>query len=168
MKQECDGREKIVELGKRLMLIDNVDEMIPLIAQEAKILTEAERCSIFIADTDNNILWTTHSDEIDTITIPLDSGIVGEVYTTKQSRVVNSPKAEENFMSKISEKVNYDVKNLIAVPIFNSKQEVIAVLELLNKNSNFDQYDIDTLSFLSNFVSGTLELWLREDMFLKC
>ena len=66
--------KRIAEFGKKLMTTNAIDDAIVLISDEAKSLVEAQRCSIFIVDSDDEILWTTHSDGMGKIVVSADAG----------------------------------------------------------------------------------------------
>ena len=149
---------QIAEFGKSLMSIDDMENVLELIADEAKQLVDAERCSIFIVDEEDKILWTKLSDGIGRIVLSLDSGIVGATYHSKEPQVVNKPYEDERFLASIDKKSGYKTKNMITVPIFNSKRNVMGILQLLNKKQfDFDDEDLDLLTFFANYVSGNLE-----------
>ncbi|QOP46553.1 GAF domain-containing protein [Sulfurimonas paralvinellae] len=150
---------QIAEFGKKLMSMDDMENVINLISQEARNLVDADRCSIFIVDNEDKILWTKHSDGIGRIVIGLDSGVVGDTYRTKSPQIVNNPYEDERFLPSIDKKSGYTTKNMITVPIFDSKRNVMGVMQLLNKNSrDFDSADLELLTFFANYVSGSLEL----------
>ena len=164
MNKAINNRTQILDFGRELMSISDTDKILELISTQIKTLLNAQRCSIFIVDKETDTLWTKLSDEIEMIVIPLDSGIVGETYKAKKAQITNSPYDEVKFMKNIDKKVDFKTKNIIAVPIFNSQKEIIAILELLNKKeSDFNNDDLDTLVFFANFVSAPLELSLMEN-----
>lgn len=153
--------QRIAKFGKELAQFDKIDDTLPLIAEEAKAIITAERCSIFIIDHQSNMLWTKLSDGIGRIAIGLDSGIVGLCASTEQSVIVNNPYEDERFLSKIDEKSGFVTRNILTIPIFNSKQNVVGVIQLLNKyNGDFDENDEGIMGFFANYISGTLELAL--------
>ena len=155
---------EIAEFGKELMALKEMDNALDLISKEAKRLANAERCSIFIVDHEDKMLWTKLSDGIGRIVIGLDSGIVGDTYGKKEPQIVNNPYEDNRFLKNIDKKSGYETKNMLTVPIFNSKQDVMGVLQLLNKSrSDFDTTDLDTLTFFANYVSGSLELVLMQE-----
>ncbi|MEA1983461.1 MAG: GAF domain-containing protein [Campylobacterota bacterium] len=155
---------QIADFGKELMALTEMDNALVLISKEAKRLVNAERCSIFIVDDEDKMLWTKLSDGIGRIVIGLDSGIVGDTYGKREAQIVNKPYEDERFLSNIDKKSGFETKNMLSVPIFNSKQEVMGVLQLLNKSRfDFDSEDLDTLTFFANYVSGSLELVLMQD-----
>jgi len=153
--------KRIADFGKKLALHHDLDNVLPSISEEAKAIVNAERCSIFIADPDGGLLWTKHADGIGRIVIGTGSGIVGSTALLKTPQRVNNPYEDARFLSKIDEKSGFVTRNILAVPILNSQQEVIGVIQLLNKyNGEFTENDEGIMNFFANYVSGTLELVL--------
>jgi len=155
---------QIADFGKKLMGVDGIEESLELIADEAKRLVDADRCSLFIVDKEDKMLWTRLSDGIGRIVISSDSGIVGETYKKKEAQIVNDPYDDPRFLQNIDKKSGYKTKNILTVPIFDSQREVIGVVQLLNKmRSDFEDKDLATMTFFANYVSGSLELILLND-----
>ncbi|MDF1876198.1 GAF domain-containing protein [Sulfurimonas sp. SAG-AH-194-L11] len=155
---------EIAEFGKKLASLDNMDNTLELIAEEAKRLSGAERCSIFIVDDTDNILWTKLSNDIGRIVIGLDAGIVGDTYKKKEGQIVNNPYEDRRFLPNIDKQSGFITKNMLSIPIFNSKRDVMGVMQLLNKSrGDFDEKDLDILTFLANYISGSLELVLMNE-----
>ncbi len=153
--------ERIADFGKKLSGLDRIEEALPSISEEAKAIVNAERCSIFMVDKAGGMLWTKLSDGIGRIAIGIDSGIVGDTVQKKAAQLVNNPYEDNRFLAKIDEKSGFITRNILAVPIFNSRQEVIGVIQLLNKyHGDFDDKDEGIMSFFANYISGTLELAL--------
>ncbi len=153
--------KRIADFGKKLAQLDHLEAALPTIAEEAKSIVNAERCSIFILDYSSNMLWTKLSDGIGRIAIGLDAGIVGDTVHTKKGQIVNNPYEDSRFLAKIDEKSGFVTRNILAIPIFNSRQEVIGVIQLLNKyHADFNDADEGIMSFFANYISGTLELAL--------
>jgi len=153
--------ERIAGFGKKLSGLDRIEEALPSISEEAKAIVNAERCSIFMVDIQGGMLWTKLSDGIGRIAISIDSGIVGDTVQKKAAQLVNNPYENSRFLAKIDEKSGFVTRNILAVPIFNSRQEVIGVIQLLNKyHGDFDDKDEGIMSFFANYISGTLELAL--------
>jgi len=155
---------QIAEFGRELMSLHDMQNIIDLIAKEAKKLVNAERCSIFIVDNEDQMLWSRLSDGIGRIVIALDAGIVGDTYKKQAPQIVNKPYEDTRFLPNIDKKSGYKTKNMLSVPIFDSKREVMGVIQLLNK-SRFDflEEDAEMLTFFANYVSGSLELVLLNE-----
>lgn len=153
--------KRIADFGKKLAHLESLENALPIISEEAKSIVNAERCSIFIVDRDAQMIWTKLSDGIGRIAIGIDSGIVGGTVTAKIPQRVNNPYEDERFLAKIDAKSGFVTQNILAVPIFNSRQEVIGVIQMLNKyNGDFTENDEGIMTFFANYISGTLELAL--------
>lgn len=155
---------QVAEFGKKLMILNDMEEIIELIGQEAKDICKADRCSIFIVDKEDNMLWTRLSDGIGRIVISIDSGIVGDTYQKRIPQMVNNPYEDSRFLPNIDKKSGYVTRNILTVPIFDSKRDVIGVMQLLNKHrQDFNEEDLEILTFFSNYISGSVELVLMND-----
>jgi GAF domain-containing protein len=155
---------QIAEFGKKLMGLEKMDNVLDLISSEAKKLLNAQRCSIFIVDAHDEMLWTRLSDGMGRIVISLDSGIVGDTYLTKKPQIVNTPYNDPRFLQSIDKKSGFITKNIITVPIFDSKREIMGIIQLLNKSRfDFNEKDLEILTFFANYISGSLELVLMHE-----
>ncbi|MBD3810322.1 MAG: GAF domain-containing protein [Sulfuricurvum sp.] len=153
--------KRIADFGKKLATLARIEETLPIIAEEAKAIVGAERCSIFMVDQKEGMLWTKLSDGIGRIAIGINSGIVGDTVHQESAQIVNNPYEDSRFLAKIDEKSGFVTRNILAVPIYGSRQEVIGVIQLLNKYSgDFNEKDEGIMSFFANYISGTLELAL--------
>ena len=156
--------DQIAEFGQKLMTLKNTEHALELISDEAKSLVDADRCSIFIVDKEDKMLWSKLSDGIGRIVLSLNSGIVGDTYNKREPQIVNNPYEDDRFLKNIDKKSGYKTKNMITVPIFDSKRNVMGIIQLLNKSRfDFDQEDLEMLTFFANYVSGSLELSILKE-----
>ena len=118
----------------------------------------AARCSIFIYEEKSNELWTILSSGIEKIHVPTEKGIVGYVFRTKDSVIENNVTKNIYFLSDIDKHSGYKTLNIIACPIYNSKRDLIGVLELLNKENGFDESDLNFLNIFANYLGSIIEL----------
>jgi len=162
--------QALASFGRELLEKKTLGEGLPLISKYAKNVIKAERCSIFIYDAAHKDFWTTIADGVDKIIIPSDKGIVGHTLELRKPVISNSPYNHPNFLPDIDKETGYITKNVITSPIFSSKREILGVLQLLNKEGDFDDEDIRFMIFFSHYVSGFLELssiYLKEEEKLK-
>lgn len=159
MPAKVDSYKKIAEFGKQLLQDSSLDNALLLIADQAKDLVNADRCSIFMYDKEADMLWTKLADGIGKIAISTTSGIAGDTFTKGEAQVVNRPYEDSRFLTGIDKKSGYETKNMITVPIFDSQRTVIGLFQLLNKkDEDFSDEDLKVLTFFANYISGTLEL----------
>jgi len=149
---------KLADFGRKLLHQRSLVDGLPLISHYAKEVMGADRCSIFIYDAQADELWTTLADGIEKIVVDSSRGIVGYTLSEKKPLIVNDPYAHEHFLSQVDKDSGYTTKNIITAPIFNSKRNIIGVLELLNKEGGFDSDDMKFMIFFAHYISGFLEL----------
>ena len=147
---------QLTEFGKNLLDMGSLSDGLAYISLNAKGMTEADRCSIFIYKEDE--LWTTLADGTEKIVIPYDMGIVGKTIRIGKPILENDPYDNPNFLSNIDMETNYYTQSLLTSPIFNSKKEIIGVIQLLNKQGGFNKKDMELLSFFVHYVSSFIEL----------
>jgi len=153
-----DRYVKLAKFGQILLTKKSVPDGLPHISEYAKEVLDAQRCSIFIYDAKNEELWTTIADGVDKITLPSDKGLVGQTLKERKSFIENNPYSNRNFLPEVDTQTGFKTQNIITAPIFDSKNEVIGVLELLNKDGGFDEDDAKFMTFFAHYISGFLEL----------
>ncbi|MDD2906497.1 MAG: GAF domain-containing protein [Sulfurimonas sp.] len=156
----ADTYSKLAEFGRELLRKPSLVEGLPLISKYAKDVIHADRCSVFIYDLDKKELWTTLADGVEKIKVASDKGIVGHTLSARKPILENEPYKNIHFLPEIDKETRYTTNNIITAPIFNSKREIIGILELLNKEGGFDMDDVKFITFFANYVSGSLELVL--------
>ena len=117
----------------------------------------ADRASIFIYDTKNNRLWSTHADQIERITIPSDMGLIGQCLQSKATVLENEPYGNTNFMADVDMQTGYYTQNTLSTPIFDTQKEIIAVLQLLNKKGGFTKEDKNYIGYFAQKLAPYIE-----------
>ena len=157
MKYETTS-SKLADFGRLLLTKKSIVEGLPHISKYAKDVINAQRCSIFIYDAKTKDLWTTIADGVEKIVVSDKNGVVGQTIKEKKPLIENDPYSNPKFLQEIDKKTGFVTQNLITSPIFNSKREVIGVMELLNKTGGFDLEDSKFMIFFAHYISGFLEL----------
>ncbi len=153
-----DTYKKLANFGRELLDNTSYASGLPRISKYAKEIIGAHRCSIFINDIEKQELWTTLADDVSRIIIPSDKGLVGFTIKERKPIIANDPYTHLHFLPEIDKETGYTTTNIVTAPIFNSKREIIGVLELLNKDGGFDNEDVRFMIFFSHYISGYLEL----------
>ncbi len=148
----------LVNMGYKLLSNEQFEDGLSLISDHLTNVTGAERSSIFIYDKKSDELWTILSTGIEKIHVPSEKGIVGYVFRTEDSIIENSVTQNSYFLSDIDKRSGYKTLNIIACPIYNSKKELIGVLELLNKLNGFDEEDLEFLNIFAHYIGSVIEL----------
>lgn len=151
---------KLADFGRALLTKHTLNEGLPIIAEYAKNVSQAQRCSIFIRNFTNKTLWTTLSDGIETLTIHENDGIAGHTIKEAKPLLINDPYNDEHFLSTVDDKTGFVTKNIASIPIFDSNRRIIGVFQLLNKPDGFSPQDAKSMIFFAHYISTYLELAL--------
>ena len=128
------------------------------VAAEIKTRLQADRVSIFLFDRESCELWSVVSQETQTMCLDARLGIAGHAAMTGE--VVNVTDAYEHplFYKEVDLETGYRTRTLLALPLKNSRSEVIAVGEAVNKqNGVFTTEDAEAMQALLTPFAKTLE-----------
>jgi GAF domain-containing protein len=90
--------------------------------------------------------------------IPKTMGVAGWVATHAEPLIVDRPRLDDRFYSRVDETFGFKTTSLICVPLL-SQDKVIGVIEVLNKFSqqSFNEVDLDLLSILAHIAAEAIE-----------
>lgn len=158
--QTKDPLIALVNIGQAVAAEKNIDLLIKTIAEETKIALNADRCTIFMYDKENNELYSKVATGLDTkeLRIPADKGLAGHVVQTGETINIKDAYNDKRFNPNVDKKTGYRTKTILCMPIKNFNQEIIGVFQVLNK---FDEYftpdDEDLLIAIASSAGISLE-----------
>ncbi|KAJ7393021.1 cGMP-dependent 3',5'-cyclic phosphodiesterase [Desmophyllum pertusum] len=148
-------QEHLLKVAKNLFtLVDDVSVLLSQIMTEARNLTNAERCSLFLWDKERDELVAKVFDgEIPSdgddgkepeVRIPVTQGIVGHVAITGKMLNIKDVYSHPLFYKGLDEKTGFRTRNILCFPI-KDEEEVIGVAQLCNKTNGscFTMFDED-------------------------
>ena len=152
-------------LSERLTL--TVDAISSKIGQ----ILQAEQVTFFVADREKQCLWSTNAigpnREPIELEIPIDAGIAGYVAKTGESVNIPDPYNDERFNPQVDRDTGFTTRNMLCLPLFNSRQQLFAVVQALNKagDAPFDEADEQRYFELTKSLGIILEtsvLYMQE------
>lgn len=111
----------------------------------------------FLIDEQKKELYTILSNGIQGKRSPKTSGIAGHVLRTGKTYVTEDAYKSKFFNPEIDKLSGYKTKNILAVPVFSSKGEVIGVYQVMNKSSKFNNADIRLMKLISELAGAAIE-----------
>ena len=149
----------LLKYGKRASTTTNLDELLQLLIEESKTVLNAERATVFLVDRKKSELWSKVASGTPTIRIPIDKGIAGAVAISGHVLNIKDVYKDKRFNPEVDKKTGYRTRSMLTVPMFNAKNLVIGVFQVLNnKEKNFfDKQDEEILSLLADQASGHVE-----------
>ncbi|XP_065834450.1 cGMP-dependent 3',5'-cyclic phosphodiesterase-like [Oscarella lobularis] len=121
--------------------VESMDVLLQKIMEEARKLTKAERCSLFLLDYEtqelvakifDSSLNRTGGNERD-IRFPLTQGIAGYVATTGEVLNIKDAYSHELFYKDVDLATGFRTRNILCFPIKNEENMIIGVAQLCNK-----------------------------------
>ncbi|KAL1521296.1 hypothetical protein AB1Y20_020965 [Prymnesium parvum] len=126
-------RVALMESAKMLAKKMEMSHLFSAVMVHAKELMEVDRSTLFMYSKQKEVLLTIVSDGSDPITIPSNKGLAGAAYTTGQLINIVDAYSDSRFNPDVDLKTGYRTKSVLCFPILNSEDEVIGVIQLINK-----------------------------------
>lgn len=140
----------------------NSSELLQQIAETSTRLLGAERATIFLVDETRGLLVGKPALGVTggELLIPRDAGVAGRAVATGQNQRVDADIASEQALvhRQIDQKLNFQTRSLICVPLRDAAGKVIGAFELINKRQgNFTNEDEDDLVELAAHAAVAID-----------
>jgi transcriptional regulator with GAF, ATPase, and Fis domain len=147
-----------------------MDKLLEQIAEASTRLLGAERASVFLWDRQTKTLVGRPALGVDSgdLRIPEDSGIVGQVIRTGQSRRVDRESGQQEIDRRVDRQLGYQTHTLLCVPLRGRGGKLFGAFEVLNKRSgNFTDEDQTALTEVAAHAAVVLENTQQYEQLLK-
>ncbi len=146
---------------------DNLEALLDQILEAFTLkigqILRADRTTIFLVDPERDELWSKiaqgDGQKSLELRIPIHTGIAGHVATNGRCLNIADVEQCELFNPDVDRKTGYHTQTILCMPIHNSEGQVVAVVELLNKEGGqpFDAEDEARFREFSNSIGIILE-----------
>ena len=151
----------LVKIGQAVAAEKDIDVLIKTIAEETKVALNADRCTVFLYDKENDELYSkvaTGLDDTRELRIPADKGLAGHVAHTGETINIKDAYNDSRFNPDVDKKTGYRTKTILCMPIKNFNQDIIGVFQVLNKfDEAFTIDDEDLLVAIASSAGISLE-----------
>lgn len=158
----------IFEYMTKMSLETNIHNILQVLADLGQKMVNADRCSVWLHEPTEKIIWTVAGHGLEKVTVDESSGIVGLSIQTEETIRVLDAYADPRFNDAIDRKTGYKTKSLLCIPFRNSEGTVIGAFQAINKKSDSEQFtpqDEEYLTFASTYAGKSLEAFiLREEL----
>jgi HD-GYP domain-containing protein (c-di-GMP phosphodiesterase class II) len=152
-----DKLEVLLKSALKITREKKISNLIEILSNLAKDIIEVDRCSLFLIDEQKKELYTIFSHGIKEIRIPITSGIAGHVVETGKTYVTENAYKSRFFNPEIDRHSGYKTRNILTVPVFDSKGRIIGVYQAINKSGKFNNADIKLMKLISEFAGAAIE-----------
>ncbi len=129
----------------------DLSNLIKLIIQKTSEITSSDRSTFFLLDKSENVLWTKFGEGLGGKVIKTRKGLASYVARTQKPIIENNPYQNPHFDRSVDIETGYRTKSIISVPVFDSTQTLIGVIQSINKKK--DQFGEKDLFILNGFAS---------------
>jgi serine phosphatase RsbU (regulator of sigma subunit) len=154
---------QVLDITRELAAEPDLDRLLTLIMDQARVAAGAERASLFLYDEERHELYTVHmtqSQDLKEIRLPADQGIVGLVARSPGELVhVPDPYAHPLFRPEFDRRSGFRTRNILGAPLRSWKEKnLLGVLYLLNKaDGSFTTADGQLLGLFAAHAAIALE-----------
>jgi adenylate cyclase len=134
----------LLDVGRRLSGTDSLDKILEALVEMTSLAIGCDRSSFFLNDAGTGELYSRIAQGIHRREIRLlnNDGIVGAVFQTGRSIIIDDAYADLRFNPKSDRETGYVTKTVLCVPLRTAKGDVIGVAEALNKvDGLFTEHD---------------------------
>jgi signal transduction histidine kinase len=150
----------MMELGRSLTAVADLDALLRLVAEQVTQLMEADRSTIFLVDREHDEIWSKviQGDGMTEIRMPTGQGISGWVAQTGRSINLKDAYRDARFNAEVDKATGYRTQSLLCVPLRGKQGNILGVIQSLNKKGgHFTVEDERLLAAISSQVSVAIE-----------
>ncbi len=152
---------RLIEISRDLASTLDLDPLLNRIIEAACDITEAQASSILLYDDVSKQLFfqvaTNMDPQMRGLSVPLEGSIAGWVVTNRKPLRTGDVNQDQRYFKNVAQTLSFDTQSLIGVPLI-TKEKVVGVLEVLNKNrGEFTADDEDLLSVLGAQAAIAIE-----------
>lgn len=179
-----DRKEKLsrlIQIGLEVSQISDLDVLLEKILSEARRLVNADAGSIYVKEGETLKFSYTQNDTLQaklgadkkliytTFSMPIDNNSIAG-FVANNGKISNIPDAYKisdalpfSFNSDFDKKVGYYTKSILTVPLKNTRNQIIGVLQLINAQDDNDNIiafmdeDEPLIMHFANYASNAIE-----------
>jgi phosphoserine phosphatase len=134
--------EPILAVTRQLAAAFDLMTMLREVVQAAQTVLKAERCSVWLYDSQTDELALHVSADLEAVRVPAGSGIVGSCARTRQAINVRDCYADARFNQELDRHSNFHTRCMLSLPLVGHRDELVGVIQVLNKIGGiFDEVD---------------------------
>ncbi|MFW9618637.1 MAG: HD-GYP domain-containing protein [Sulfurospirillum sp.] len=148
----------LLEFGKVINKTKSLDDVLESMANFARDILQADRCSIFIYDKNKDELWSKVAHEVHPIRITAKRGLAGYAALSKETQIVVDAYNDYRFNREVDKATGYLTHTILSVPLLDNQENTIGVFQALNKKQGiFTNVDAELLLLISNYAASAIE-----------
>jgi putative ABC transport system ATP-binding protein len=162
MTEEFQQVLRVIDISENDAFESMLEQVLEALTMKLGGIVGAERATLFLVDRQRGELWSKVTQEADEIRFSIEAGVAGHVARSGQPMTVRDAYREPLFNPEIDRRTGFRTRNILCMPVLDSRGEVFAVMQMLNKaGGDFDAADQKTLTESAAAIALALETWSR-------
>jgi signal transduction histidine kinase len=155
--------EAVSRLAAKLSSVTKLDATVEEALHTSLNVVEAGAGSILLHDPNKDKLVFRHVEgakaaDLMGMELNTDQGIAGAVFQSGETRVSEDMSQEKEHLRDLGDRIAYQTRNMVTVPLKSYQGKCIGVMQVLNKHDGrFDEHDVATLEILGAQVAASIE-----------
>jgi len=152
-----------IERVSKERILDNV---LLLLADLGRELIDADRCTVWLRDTETNELYTRVAHGVDELRVPEGAGLVGYAVSSGEDVIINDPYNDPRFNRETDRQTGYLTREVIVLPIRSSGGDILGAYQAVNKMSGeglFTDRDLKYLRLAASYSGKSIEAALLNE-----
>ncbi len=150
----------LLEVAHRVSDTLSLDILLQRMMAITTEVIRADRSTLFLLDAETGELFSRvlQGDSTTEIRFPCQQGIAGAVFTSGEACVIDDAYADPRFNPDVDRQTGYRTRSLLCAPIKTRQQDVIGVIQLLNKHEGpFTADDLALLEAITSQAAAALQ-----------
>ncbi len=133
--QKLKQAEMLLNVSRRVAAIETLDEVLATLVEMTTFEIGAERGTLFLNDPITDELYSrfAQGNFQREIRILNTTGIAGHVFQSGQGAIIDDAYSDERFNRTVDEQTGFKTRNILCAPVRTVKEELIGVIQVLNK-----------------------------------
>ncbi|WP_127585440.1 HD domain-containing phosphohydrolase [Paenibacillus koleovorans] len=157
----------ILDYAAKIANERNLDNVLSLMADMGKVIVVADRCTVWLLDSQRNELWTKVAHGVTELRIPVGAGLAGHSIATGQPVFIDDAYSDVEYRDvlmsgalKTDLQTGYRTKALMVIPFRNNEGEIMGCYQAVNKmtpSQVFSDKDLRNLTLAASYSGKSIE-----------
>ncbi|MFK7697785.1 HD domain-containing phosphohydrolase [Paenibacillus sp. HJGM_3] len=157
----------ILDYAAKIANERHLDNVLSLMADMGKEIVVADRCTVWLLDTQRGELWTKVAHGVSELRIPAGAGLAGHSIATGEPIFIDDAYMNEPYRDilangalKTDQQTGYRTKAIMAIPFRNNEGEIMGCYQAINKMTEsgvFSDHDLRNLSLAASYSGKSIE-----------
>lgn len=157
----------ILDYAAKIANERSLDHVLALMADMGKEIVVADRCSVWLLDSQRGQLWTKVAHGVSELRIPVGAGLAGHSIATGQPIFIDDAYSNEPYRTvlnngalKTDQQTGYRTKGMMVIPFRNNEGEIMGCYQAINKmtpSEVFSDRDLRNLTLAASYSGKSIE-----------